>query len=302
MEKYFIKAPEGKNLDDLQICFMLNASQKYSLKSEQLQEEIDFLKHQYVLVHDKIYQSPDDAEHEPSAFTDVYIYNVSSGELIYDSTAGDDPLERPFEFFQVGFFLVDHLNDESGCNTHFVVKCQKMDYQIHITKQRPQVQYERSQVYTRHNQHMIMPQSLDITLERLQENFNQAFFFTKMNSNVNFIYPMHSSKEENISSDIKNKQEEVSNHIRQHFLDNESGKIAYQNSEFAFILNENFRNKILSEINPKGGFKLNDEYISTQDIVLKVNISENEIHVWTVKPKHEYTSFRETLTEIQDNK
>lgn len=75
----------------------------------------------------------------------------------------------------------------------------------------------------------------------------------------------------------------------------------YQNSEFAFIFNENFSDKILSEINPKNGFKLNDEYISTSDMILKVNISENNIHVWSMRPQYEYTSFRETLTEMQGN-
>ena len=57
---------------------------------------------------------------------------------------------------------------------------------------------------------MIMPQNMEITLERSEEKFNQKFFLTKMNSQVNFISPLHSSKEENISSDIKNKQEEIS--------------------------------------------------------------------------------------------
>ena len=48
-----------------------------------------------------------------------------------------------------------------------------------------------------------------------------------MNCQVNFIYPLHSSKEENISSDVKNKQEEVSKQIYQYFLDNDRGKIGY---------------------------------------------------------------------------
>ena len=37
-------------------------------------------------------------------------------------------------------------------------------------------------------------------------------------------------------------------------------------------------------------------------MILKVNISENEIHVWSQKPPYEYTSFRETMTEIESNK
>lgn len=47
---------------------------------------------------------------------------------------------------------------------------------------------------------------------------------------------------------------------------------------------------------------MNDEYISTSDMILKVNISENNIHVWSMRPQYEYTSFRETLTEMQGNK
>ena len=67
-------------------------------------------------------------------------------------------------------------------------------------------------------------------------------------------------------------------------MDNESGKIVYQNSEFAFILNDNFQTEIISEVNAKSGFKFNDEYISSDDTIIKVNLSENEIHVWTTKP------------------
>lgn len=58
----------------------------------------------------------------------------------------------------------------------------------------------------------------------------------------------------------------------------------------------------MSDINPKVGFKIDDEYISSQDMILKVNMSENEIHVWSQKPSYKYTSFRETMTEIESNK
>ena len=68
------------------------------------------------------------------------------------------------------------------------------------------------------------------------------------------------------------------------------------------MINDNFCNKVLSDINPKVGFKIDDEYISSQDMILKVNMSENEIHVWSQKPPYEYTSFRETMTEIENNK
>lgn len=37
-------------------------------------------------------------------------------------------------------------------------------------------------------------------------------------------------------------------------------------------------------------------------MILKVNMSENEIHVWSQKPSYKYTSFRETMTEIESNK
>lgn len=37
-------------------------------------------------------------------------------------------------------------------------------------------------------------------------------------------------------------------------------------------------------------------------MILKVNISDNEIHVWTLKPQYEYSSFRDTLTQMQGNK
>lgn len=60
---------------------------------------------------------------------------------------------------------------------------------------------------------MILPQSMSINLERREEKFKQTFFLDKLNCQINFIYPIHSSKEENISSDIKNKQEEVSKYI-----------------------------------------------------------------------------------------
>jgi len=85
---------------------------------------------------------------------------------------------------------------------------------------------------------------MDITLDRKGDNYKQAFFFLKKNCLVNFIFPLHSSKEENISSDIKNKQQEVSTHILKYFLDNKSGKIVYQDKEFAFMETENFKKYI----------------------------------------------------------
>lgn len=209
LEEYFIEAPQNKKLDDLQICFLRNASLKYSLRQDQLSEEIDFLKNQYVLVKDKIYKNTEEDESASQA-TDVYIFNVSTGQIIYDSTK-DESREIPFEKIQVSFFIQDHSDEDLQIT--FIVKCQRMDFEIQITKQGPQIFNERSENYTNYNQHMILPQNLDIHLDRLEENFNQVFFFTKTNCNVNFIYPLHSSKEENISSDIKNKQEEVSKHI-----------------------------------------------------------------------------------------
>lgn len=65
--------------------------------------------------------------------------------------------------------------------------------------------------------------------------------------------------------------------------------------------NDEFRENILSPINSVMDFNADDEYISTENMILKVNISENRIHIWTLMPQFEYTSFRETLTEIQDN-
>lgn len=64
---------------------------------------------------------------------------------------------------------------------------------------------------------------------------------------------------------------------------------------------EEFKSLILSEINPKTGFQTEDEYISTRDMILKVNITENVIHIWSMMPQFEYISFRETITEMQDN-
>ena len=33
------------------------------------------------------------------------------------------------------------------------------------------------------------------------------------------------------------------------------------------------------------------------DMILKVNVNENKIHVWSMKPQFEFTSFQETLTQ-----
>lgn len=96
----------------------------------------------------------------------------------------------------------------------------------------------------------------------------------------------------------------MSTHIQKYFLHNQSGKIVYQDSEFAFLdnnENKELRTNILYDINSKSDFNVDDEYISTSDMILKVNVSENRIHIWSMNPQFEYTSFRETLTEIQDN-
>lgn len=183
----------------------------------------------------------------------------------------------------------------------FIIKSKSTDYLISFTKKGPEVQYERASAFSRFNKHMVFPQSLEITIDRTAETIKQVFFLQKMSGRVNFIYPLHSSKEENISSDIKNKQEEVSKHIESKFLQNENGKVVYQDSEFAFMESDEFKNLILSELNPKTDFQNEDEYISTRDMMLKVNYQENVIHIWSMKPQFEYISFRETITEMQDN-
>lgn len=201
------------------------------------------------MVKSKVYAGSKDQD----LLTDVLIYNLSSGELLYDSRM-DKVLDKPFQDVQLGFFMHDNASDPEDSSVHFTIKCKATDYQIYFTKKGPEVQYERSAQFSRFNKHMIFPQSLEITIDRIAETFNQAFFLQKMSGRVNFIYPMHSSKEENISSDIKNRQEEVSKHIESKFLQNESGKVVYQDSEFAFMESDEFRELILSEIDPKTGF------------------------------------------------
>lgn len=46
-------------------------------------------------------------------------------------------------------------------------------------------------------------------------------------------------------------------------------------------------------------YDCDDEYISNHDIILKVNLFQNCIHIWTMKPNFEYTCLREKLTEIE---
>lgn len=57
----------------------------------------------------------------------------------------------------------------------------------------------------------------------------------------------------------------------------------------------------MSDIDPERDFDDEDEYISTADIIMKVNINENRIHVWSMDPMHEEISFRETLSLIMGN-
>ena len=78
--------------------------------------------------------------------------------------------------------------------------------------------------------------------------------------------------------------------------------------EFVFIEDKNFREKILSKVNgdPNNeqvssqdiNFDLDDEYITSNDIIMKVNVSENSIHVWSMNPQFETTSFRDKITKI----
>lgn len=157
MENYFIKAPKNKKLKDLQISFLKNASKKYSLRQDQLKEELEFLQHQFILVKDKIYKNSNETEKGKTAITDVYIFNVSSGQLLYDSTK-DKQRDIPFEDLQVGFFIQAQAEGDSKDSvTHFSIKCLRNDFQIHFTKQGPEVLHERCQAYLRYSQHMIMP-------------------------------------------------------------------------------------------------------------------------------------------------
>lgn len=65
--------------------------------------------------------------------------------------------------------------------------------------------------------------------------------------------------------------------------------------------NETFREVILSNLDPITAFHADDEYITTSDMILKVNLTENRIHIWSLLPQTEHSQFRETITEIQGN-
>lgn len=132
--------------------------------------------------------------------------------------------------------------------------------------------------------------------------FTQSFFFNKSNCNVHYISPLHSRDWDNISSEIKNKQYEVSIHIQKQFLNNEIGKIVYLDREFAFLDSKEFREKILTDLNNQVKFDVEDEFISTSDMILKVNLNENKIHVWSMKPRHDFSSYIRSLMEIKGNK
>lgn len=86
-----------------------------------------------------------------------------------------------------------------------MVKAKRRDYILNKSKIGYEVFSERALAFIRYRQHMIFPQNWEIKLERNEEKIKQIFFLTKLNCQVNFIYPIHSSKEETISSDVKNK-------------------------------------------------------------------------------------------------
>lgn len=110
---------------------MQNASNDNSKRSDQLSEELNFLDNQFLLITDKPYMASDDKSPANDVKTDVYIYKVSTGELIYDSTK--DKLERPFIDVQVGFFIdANQFSDEDNLVYHFLIKCKKWDFQIRI--------------------------------------------------------------------------------------------------------------------------------------------------------------------------
>ena len=76
----------------------------------------------------------------------------------------------------------------------------------------------------------------------------------------------------------------------------------FQNKDFIFLSNKEFREKILTEINSKHGFDAEDEFITTSDLILKINLNENRMHVWSLIPNVEEASLIRTLMEIKDNK
>ena len=185
---------------------------------------------------------------------------------------------------------------------HITLKCKKADYLLYFTKQWDLTKEDCSP-FVRCNHHQIFVQNIQIKIERLEKTINQALFFDKNNCNVNYICPLHSKEWDNISSEIKNKQQEVTIQIQRDFLNNQSGKIVYQDKEFTFLYSKEFRENILYDIvDAKKGFDVEDEFISTTDMILKVNLNENRIHVWSMNPQFEYQSFIRTLMEIKDNK
>lgn len=149
---------------------------------------------------------------------------------------------------QCSFVLTIDDGDEDCMNhSQFIIKGKNRIYQLHYTKLGYEIKSERSNTFLRFEQHMIMTHNRDIDIQRTEEKFNQIFFLSKNNSNVHFIHPIHSSREENISSDIKNKQDEVSKLIYLDFLKNNRGRIGYMDNDMVFMANEQFINYILKD-------------------------------------------------------
>lgn len=102
MQGNFIRIPEDKALDDLQICFLKNACPNHSLRQEQATEEINFLDNQYIMLKDKPYIQGKGQDFGESP--DLLIYKVSNGQCLYYSLE-DRNLEYPFQDVQCGFLI-----------------------------------------------------------------------------------------------------------------------------------------------------------------------------------------------------
>lgn len=151
--KFFIPAPPGKKLRNLQIVFLKDASQDFSLRNEQLSEEIDFLNNQFVMIKEKIYQEKG-GHQDGDPPTCIWIYNVSNPQKMFEGP------ENVFFGMQCGFFLrtepVGH-SSSTFHNCNFVLMCTKNQYLIQFKPDDTyEIKEESSQQFYRCNQHMLL--------------------------------------------------------------------------------------------------------------------------------------------------
>lgn len=301
VEGYTIELPaDFYDIDNVQISFLKAAKQFDTLREDQVSPEEQFLHAQFVMIKRK-------QRKIPSRYSKLLVYHLQDLKqplFRYDS--------EEFLAIQCGFFIKG--KEKRPEPAIFVFKGFNIDYKIEFEK-RPdgktftkltEAKTRDTDEFRRCQQHVIEPRYLQVTLERTGETFGQYFFFNSVTGDVKGIHPFHSTKEQFIAAGINSKKQEVDDCIHRYFFkDQKKGPIIHLESSDGYLLTDKLQRNILHDPTEPAHDQSavhefrGDRYFTQRDLIVRLNIEQPEILIWSVKQDSQYSQMKEELKHIK---